>query len=132
MKARARKAKTQTPQPEPEKQPGGAGTVRVHELARELGVTAREILARCRSDGSIRVKNHMSAVNSDAASTIRLWFQPNGKGAEGAAKPSQAKARASGRSRSRSSSRGSKRRRSSGGRLSSRQPGERPAEVINA
>ena len=132
VKARARKAKRQTPQPEPEQQPTGDGTVRVHQRAKELGVTAREILARCRSDGSVRVKNHMSAVDSDAASTIRRWFRPNGKGTEGAAKPSQAKSQASGQSRSRSSSRGSKRRRSSGGRQASHQPGERPAEVINA
>jgi ribonuclease E len=129
---RQAETKKQAEQAQTKKRSSGDGTVRVHELARELGVTAREILGRCRSDASIRVKSHMSAVSSDAASTIRRWFRPNDKGSEGAAKSPPAKSGPSGQRRSRSSSRGSKRRRSSGGRLSSRQPRERPAEVINA
>ncbi len=47
---------------------------RVHLLARELGVTSKVIIDRCRADGIV-LKNHMAAVPLDLAARIREWFR---------------------------------------------------------
>jgi ribonuclease E len=47
--------------------------VRVHRLAKQLGVTSRQLIRRCRENG-IDVKNHMSTVKSEEAGRARAWF----------------------------------------------------------
>ena len=56
--------------------------IRIHALAKELGVTSREILDRCAEEDSIEVKNHMSSVKGEAILTIRGWFAPPSEEAE--------------------------------------------------
>ena len=46
---------------------------RVFELARELGVTSKDVLTKCRAEG-IELKNHMSAISAGLAATIQEWF----------------------------------------------------------
>jgi len=46
---------------------------RVFELARELGVTSKQILAKCRAEG-LDIKNHMTALSAGLEATIREWF----------------------------------------------------------
>ncbi len=47
--------------------------IRVHNLAKELGVTSKAILEKCRAEG-MRLKNHMSVLTVGQAATIREWF----------------------------------------------------------
>ena len=46
---------------------------RIFELARELDVTSKVVLEKCRAEG-IEVKNHMAAVSVGLEATIREWF----------------------------------------------------------
>ena len=46
---------------------------RVFELARELSVTSKIVLEKCRAEG-IDLKNHMSALSAGLEATIREWF----------------------------------------------------------
>ncbi len=46
---------------------------RVFELARELGVTSKIVLEKCRAEG-IELKNHMAALSAGLEATIREWF----------------------------------------------------------
>ena len=46
---------------------------RIFELAKELGVTSKIVLEKCRAEG-IEVKNHMSTVKAGLAATILEWF----------------------------------------------------------
>ncbi|MDP6636642.1 MAG: translation initiation factor IF-2 [Phycisphaerae bacterium] len=46
---------------------------RIFELAKELGVTSKIVLEKCRAEG-IEVKNHMSTVKAGLAATISEWF----------------------------------------------------------
>jgi translation initiation factor IF-2 len=46
---------------------------RVFELARELGVTSKDILAKCRAEG-LELKNHMTTLSAGLEATIREWF----------------------------------------------------------
>jgi len=46
---------------------------RVFELARELGVTSKVVLAKCRAE-ELDIKNHMSALTAGQEATIREWF----------------------------------------------------------
>ena len=46
---------------------------RVFEIARELGVTSKVVLAKCRAEG-LEIKNHMSTVSAGLEATIREWF----------------------------------------------------------
>ncbi len=50
-----------------------AKTLRVHHLAKELGVASKDILAKCRAEG-VELKNHMAAVSAGLAESIREWF----------------------------------------------------------
>lgn len=49
--------------------------VRVHTLAKELGVPSKEILAKCVAEG-IELKGHMSPVSAGLEESIREWFSP--------------------------------------------------------
>lgn len=51
-----------------------AEKMRVHILARELGVPSKTIIAKCRAEGIGTVKNHMSALTAGLHATIREWF----------------------------------------------------------
>jgi len=46
---------------------------RVFEIARELDVTSKQVLEKCRAEG-LDIKNHMSSVSAGLEATIREWF----------------------------------------------------------
>ena len=48
---------------------------KVKELARELGISARELIDRCRAEG-IWVQNSVTRLDRDVVPTIRAWFEP--------------------------------------------------------
>ncbi|MFP4104483.1 MAG: translation initiation factor IF-2 [Phycisphaerae bacterium] len=52
---------------------------RVFELARELGVTSKTILTKCKAEG-LPIKNHMTALSVGQEVTIREWFSEDGGG----------------------------------------------------
>ncbi|WP_174562510.1 translation initiation factor IF-2 N-terminal domain-containing protein, partial [Nocardia acidivorans] len=60
-----------------------AGKARVHELAKELGVTSKELLARLKEQGEF-VKSASSTVEAPVARRLRESFTP--KSANGSAK----------------------------------------------
>lgn len=50
------------------------GTIlRVHTLAKELGITSKVLIEKCHAEG-IELKNHMAAVSAGLAESIREWF----------------------------------------------------------
>ena len=67
---RNRRRKSQDPDP------ATLEPIRIHALAKELGVTSREILDKCAESDDIEVKNHMSSVSGESILTIRNWFKP--------------------------------------------------------
>jgi translation initiation factor IF-2 len=53
--------------------------IRVNQLAKELGVESKAILARCRDEGlGEKVPNHMSVLSLGLAETVREWFSGGG------------------------------------------------------
>ncbi|MCE2875448.1 MAG: translation initiation factor IF-2 N-terminal domain-containing protein, partial [Planctomycetaceae bacterium] len=48
--------------------------VRVSQLAKELGVQSKDIIARCTTEGLDEVKQPQSTVSVGLAETIREWF----------------------------------------------------------
>ena len=70
-------SQSSTPQPE-----GGAndvsessGSIRVHELAKELQVTSQEVIDRCEPDDAVHpLTNSLATVSSDEAQAIRAMF----------------------------------------------------------
>ena len=73
-------------------------TLRVHQVAKQLGVSSKDIVAKCTDEGIPDITNHMSAVSAGLAATVREWFDDAGGGAvtavETAAKVDVSKARA--------------------------------------
>ena len=51
-----------------------AKTLRIHNLAKELGVQSKVIVAKCQDEGVPDITNHMSVVKVGLAHTIRQWF----------------------------------------------------------
>ncbi len=51
-----------------------AGPMRVHALAKELGVSSKELLERCKDMNDVKLKNHMSMIPSDIAQRLREAF----------------------------------------------------------
>jgi translation initiation factor IF-2 len=49
-------------------------TTRVFQLARELGVSSKDVITKCKSEEIPGITNHMSAVSLGLAATIREWF----------------------------------------------------------
>ncbi len=47
--------------------------IRVHILAKEINVTSKAILDKCRAEG-LDVKNHMTVLSAGLEATIREWF----------------------------------------------------------
>ncbi len=48
--------------------------LKVHELAKELGVSSKDIVARCQSEDIATIVNHLSPVSVGLAMTVREWF----------------------------------------------------------
>lgn len=56
--------------------------IRVNQLAKELGVESKAILAKCREEGlGEKVPNHMTVLSIGLSETVREWFR--GMGSEG-------------------------------------------------
>lgn len=56
---------------------------RVFEIAKELGVTSKAIVAKCNAEGVPGITNHMSTVKVGLVQTINEWFADTaGQGAE--------------------------------------------------
>ncbi len=66
-----------------------AASIRVHQVAKELGVTSKAIVQKCTEEGIPDITNHMSALSAGLAATIREWF--SGEGASGSAVETAAK-----------------------------------------
>jgi translation initiation factor IF-2 len=49
--------------------------LKVHQLAKELGVNSKEILARCKAEEIPDITTHLSPVSVGLAQTIREWFR---------------------------------------------------------
>jgi translation initiation factor IF-2 len=47
---------------------------RVHQLAKELGVSSKDIVSKCQAEGIPDITNHMSAISVGLAVTVREWF----------------------------------------------------------
>lgn len=53
--------------------------IRVNQLAKELGVESKSVLAKCREEGlGDKVPNHMSVLSVGLAETVREWFNAGG------------------------------------------------------
>jgi translation initiation factor IF-2 len=46
----------------------------VFQLAKELGVTSKDLIAKCQAEGIPAITNHMSTVSLGLAATVREWF----------------------------------------------------------
>ena len=53
-------------------------SLKVHQLAKELGVTSKDIIAKCQSEEIPDVSTHLSPVSAGLAATIRDWFAGGG------------------------------------------------------
>ena len=51
-----------------------AKTRRIHEIAKELGVDSKTIVAKCLAEGVVGIKDHMSPVKLGLELTIKEWF----------------------------------------------------------
>jgi translation initiation factor IF-2 len=60
--------------------------IRVNQLAKELGVESKAILAKCRDEGlGDKVPNHMSVLSLGLSETVREWFSHSGGSGGGTA-----------------------------------------------
>src|SRR3990170_7253019 len=48
--------------------------MRVHILAKELNVSSKTIIDKCKAEGIDTVKNHMSTLSAGLHATIKEWF----------------------------------------------------------
>jgi len=48
--------------------------LKVHQIAKELGINSKDIVARCKAEEIPDVENHLSPVSAGLALTIREWF----------------------------------------------------------
>jgi translation initiation factor IF-2 len=48
---------------------------RVFEIAKDLGVNSKAIVAKCQAEGIPNIQNHMSTVSVGLEATIREWFE---------------------------------------------------------
>ncbi len=49
-------------------------TQKVFQIARELGIDSKAIIAKCEAEGVPKIDNHLSVVSVGLAATIREWF----------------------------------------------------------
>ena len=68
--------------------------LKVHQLAKELGVNSKEIVARCKAEEIPDIETHLSPVSVGLAQTIREWFAVGAPGAAEARAEAAADARA--------------------------------------
>lgn len=47
---------------------------RVHQLAKELGVSSKDIVSKCQAEGIPDITNHMSAISVGLSVTVCEWF----------------------------------------------------------
>jgi len=62
--------------------PVDEGPTRVHLLAKQFGVTSKDIIDRCVAEGLLTVKAAMSTVSGEDLARIRSWFAPPAPAAE--------------------------------------------------
>ncbi|MEY3021303.1 MAG: hypothetical protein RIS86_499, partial [Planctomycetota bacterium] len=55
-------------------------SLKVHQLAKELGVSSKDVVARCQAEQIPDIVNHLSPVSVGLAVTIREWFAAGGDG----------------------------------------------------
>jgi len=55
-------------------------TIRVHQIAKELGVSSKDVVAKCGEEDVPNITNHMSAISIGLAATIREWFSDTSSG----------------------------------------------------
>jgi translation initiation factor IF-2 len=48
--------------------------LKVHQLAKELGVSSKDVVARCQAEEIPDIVNHLSPVSAGLALTVREWF----------------------------------------------------------
>ena len=60
-------------------------SLKVHQLAKELGVSSKDIVTRCQQEEIPDIVNHLSPVSVGLALTVREWFRNAGGGAGEAA-----------------------------------------------
>lgn len=53
-------------------------TIRVHKIAKKLGVNSKDIVAKCKSEGIPNIDSHQSAVSAGLEATIMEWFSEAG------------------------------------------------------
>lgn len=53
--------------------------IRVHELAKELGISSKELITLLLEEFDIEVKNHMSTIDDEDAELIKEFFADNGE-----------------------------------------------------
>ncbi len=51
-----------------------SSTVRVFQIAKKLGVTSKDVIAKCEAEGIPNITNHMSTVSLGLQATIKEWF----------------------------------------------------------
>ena len=51
-----------------------SNTVRVFQIAKELGVSSKDVVAKCEAEDVPGITNHMSTVSMGLQATIREWF----------------------------------------------------------
>ncbi len=51
-----------------------SSTIRIFQLAKELGVASKDLIDKCEAEGIPSIKNHMSTVSPGLAATVREWF----------------------------------------------------------
>ncbi|MDP6601702.1 MAG: translation initiation factor IF-2 N-terminal domain-containing protein, partial [Phycisphaerales bacterium] len=54
-------------------------TIRVHQVAKEMGVSSKDIIAKCQDEAIADITNHMSALSIGLAATVREWFSDSAK-----------------------------------------------------
>ena len=58
--------------------------VKIKELARELGVTSRQVIDRCRAEG-LFVQNSITKLTAEQERQVREWFRDASAAADPAA-----------------------------------------------
>jgi hypothetical protein len=53
--------------------------IKVKDLARELGLTSRVLIERCRAEG-LAVQNSITRLNHEAEARARAWFKSSASG----------------------------------------------------
>ena len=52
---------------------------KIHQIAKELGLKSKDLVARCETEGIPNITNHMSTVSAGLEQTIHSWFEGAGE-----------------------------------------------------